>query len=64
MVSIMGADVLATQGASASATIILIMLNRNNPVPASVRQWNDVLNVPGRYPQTLRNHCYFSISVY
>ena len=30
----MGADVLATQGARASATMIFIMLNRINSVPA------------------------------
>ena len=30
----MGADVLATQGAMAAATVILTMLNRNNSVPA------------------------------
>ena len=29
----MGADVLATQGARASATMTLIMLDRINPVP-------------------------------
>ena len=33
MVSIMGADVLATQGAKALATMILTMLNRNNSAP-------------------------------
>ena len=32
--NIMGADVLATQGARTSATMILTMLNRNNSVPA------------------------------
>ena len=31
---IMGADVLATRGVRASATMILTMLNRNNSVPA------------------------------
>ena len=31
---IRSADVLATQGARVSATVILTMLNRNNPVPA------------------------------
>ena len=30
----MGADAQATQGAMASATMILIMLDRNNSVPA------------------------------
>ena len=34
MVNIMGADVLATQGARASVTMILFMLNRINLVPA------------------------------
>ena len=34
MVKIMGADVLVMQGAMASATMILTMLNRNNSVPA------------------------------
>ena len=34
MVNIMGADVLATQGAMASATMILTMLNQINSVPA------------------------------
>ena len=34
IVNIMGADVLATQGARASATMILSVLNRNNSVPA------------------------------
>ena len=34
MVNIMGADVLATQGARASATMIFTMLNRINSVPA------------------------------
>ena len=34
MVIITGADALATQGARASATMILAMLNRNNSVPA------------------------------
>ena len=33
IVDIMGADVLATQGARASATMTLIMLDRINPVP-------------------------------
>ena len=33
-VNIMGADVLATQGARATATMIFIMLNRINSVPA------------------------------
>ena len=33
IVNIMGADVQATQGARASATMILAMLNRNNTVP-------------------------------
>ena len=32
-VSIMGADVLATQGARASATMILTWLNQENSVP-------------------------------
>ena len=32
-VNIMGANVLATQGARASATLALTMLNRNNSVP-------------------------------
>ena len=34
MVNIMGVDVLATQGARASATMIFSMLNRNNSVSA------------------------------
>ena len=34
IVNIMGADVLATQGARALATMILSMLNQNNSVPA------------------------------
>ena len=34
IVNIMGTDVLAIQGARASATMILTMLNRNNLVPA------------------------------
>ena len=33
MVNIMGADVLVTQGATASETMILTMLNRINTVP-------------------------------
>ena len=33
MVSIMGADVLATQGARASASMILTILNQINKVP-------------------------------
>ena len=33
IVNIVGADVLATQGARASATMLLTMLNRNNSVP-------------------------------
>ena len=39
----MGDDVLATQGARASATMIFTMLNRINSVPArkaSKLQWN------------------------
>ena len=34
IVNIMGVDVLATQGARASATMILAVLNRINSVPA------------------------------
>ena len=34
IVNVMGADVLATQGTRASATMIVIMLNRINSVPA------------------------------
>ena len=34
MVNIMGADVLATQGARASATMIFTLLNQINLVPA------------------------------
>ena len=34
VVNIMGADALAMQGATASATMILSMLNRNHSVPA------------------------------
>ena len=30
----MGAEVLAMQGARASATMLLVMLNRNNSIPA------------------------------
>ena len=37
IVIIVGADVLATQGARASVTMILIMSNRNNSVPARLR---------------------------
>ena len=33
IVNVMGADVLATQGARASATSILIFLNQNNSIP-------------------------------
>ena len=33
IVNIMGVDVLATQGARASVTMILTILNRNNSVP-------------------------------
>ena len=35
IVNIMGADVLATQGARASASMIFTMLDRINSVPAS-----------------------------
>ena len=41
MMNCMGADVLATQGARASATMIFIMLNRNNSFPA---RWGLSLN--------------------
>ena len=33
IVNIMGADVLATQGAGASTTILLTSVNRNNSIP-------------------------------
>ena len=44
IVNIMGADVLATQGARASATMILTMLNQINLVPARQRLTNYVLS--------------------
>ena len=34
IISIMGADVLATQGAGASATMVVKLLNLDNSVPA------------------------------
>ena len=34
IVKVMGADVLATQGARSTAAVILVMLHRNNSVPA------------------------------
>ena len=45
----MGADVLATQGATASATMILAMLNRNNSVPRFKGQYQIGLDMCGWY---------------